>query len=114
MGSYVGNGSADGTFVYTGFKPAFVMAKRSNSASSADWNIRDNKRSPINVASQVLQANLSSVEGTASGTLIDIYSNGFKPRSSGSGVNAGSSLYIYMAFAEAPLVGTNNVPANAR
>ena len=117
FGSYTGNGDADGTFVYTGFKPAFVMAKRSNSASSADWNIRDDKRSPINVASQVLQANLSAAEGTASGTLIDIYSNGFKPRSSGSGVNAGSSLYIYMAFAENPFVtstGNGSIPATAR
>jgi hypothetical protein len=112
--SYTGNGNADGTFVYTGFKPAFVMAKRSNSASAGNWNIRDSKRSPSNVASQVLEADSSAAEGTATGTLIDIYSNGFKPRNGGSGVNAGSSLYIYMAFAENPFVTSTGVPATAR
>jgi hypothetical protein len=114
FGSYTGNGNADGPFVYTGFKPAFIMAKRSNSASSGNWNIRDSKRSPTNVASQVLQADSSAAEGTATGTLIDMYSNGFKPRNGGSGVNAGSSLYIYMAFAENPLVTSTGVPATAR
>jgi len=114
FGSYTGNGNADGTFVYTGFKPAFVMAKRSDSASAGNWNIRDSKRSPSNVASQVLQADSSAAEGTATGTLIDMYSNGFKPRNGGSGVNAGSSLYIYMAFAENPFVTSTGVPATAR
>ena len=114
FGSYVGNGNADGPFIYTGFKPAFVMAKRSNSASSGNWNIRDSKRSPSNVASQVLEADSSAAEGTATGTLIDMYSNGFKPRNGGSGVNAGSSLYIYMAFSENPFVTSTGVPATAR
>ena len=114
FGSYTGNGNADGAFVYTGFKPAFVMAKRSDSASAGNWNIRDSKRSPSNVASQVLQADSSAAEGTATGTLIDMYSNGFKPRNGGSGVNAGSSLYIYMAFAENPFVTSTGVPATAR
>jgi len=113
FGSYTGNGNADGTFVYTGFKPTWVMAKRSNSASSGNWNIRDTKRSPINLASQVLQADSTAVEGNASGTLIDIYSNGFKPRNGGSGVNANNSPYIYMAFGQS-IVGTNNIPATAR
>ena len=114
FGSYTGNGNADGTFVYTGFKPAFIMAKRSNSASSGNWNIRDSKRSPTNVASQVLQADSTAAEGTATGTLIDMYSNGFKPRNGGSGVNAGSSPYIYMAFAESPFVTSTGVPTTAR
>ena len=112
FGSYIGNGNADGTFVYTGFKPAFLITKRTDSSTSGDWNIVDSVRNPSNVVGKYLHTNLSNAEGTAS--IYDILSNGFKIRESGAGTNASGSTYIYMAFAEAPIVGSNNVPANAR
>jgi hypothetical protein len=112
FGSYVGNGNADGTFVYTGFKPAFVLAKQS-SASGNDWTIYDNKRNNYNVVNKVLYPNASGTEATASNTY-DFLSNGFKLRTTDGRENASGSTYIYMAFAENPLVGTNNIPATAR
>ena len=111
FGSYTGNGNADGTFVYTGFKPAFVMVKAS-SASSYDWIILDNKRDTFNVADASLYANLSNAEATSNDT--DFLSNGFKLKSTAAGNNGNGTTYIYMAFAEAPLVGNNNVPCTAR
>jgi hypothetical protein len=87
FGSYTGNGSADGPFVYTGFKPAFVMFKRSNSA--VNWYIFDNKRDSFNVMSKELNPNLSSAEGTELGANpIDFLSNGFKLRVADSYINA--------------------------
>jgi hypothetical protein len=109
FGSYVGNGNADGTFVYTGFKPAFVLIKRSDSGTNS-WLLFDNKRVGYNPDNNYLFPNLSNVEST--GDLIDIVSNGFKSISTGSGVNSSGATYIYMAFAEEPLVGDN--PATAR
>ena len=111
FGSYTGNGNADGTFVYTGFKPAFVMVKASSS-SSYDWIILDNKRDTFNVADASLYANLSNAEATSNDT--DFLSNGFKLKSTAAGNNGNGTTYIYMAFAEAPLVGNNNVPCTAR
>jgi len=111
FGSYVGNGNADGSFVYTGFKPAFVMVKAS-SASSYDWIILDNKRDTFNVADASLYANLSNAEATSNDT--DFLSNGFKLKSTAAGNNGNGTTYMYMAFAEAPLVGNNNVPCTAR
>ena len=110
FGSYVGNGSADGTFVYTGFKPAFVIMKRTN--VDDQWYMIDNKRSSINPTNQRLFANLALEETTSS--QIDILSNGFKARESSATNNASGGTYIYMAFAENPLVGTNNIPTTAR
>ena len=112
FGSYTGNGSADGTFIYTGFKPAFVLAKQS-SASGQDWTIYDDKRNEYNVVNKVLYPNGSSSEATAPNTY-DFLSNGFKLRTTDSRENASGATYIYMAFAESPLVGTNNTPATAR
>ena len=107
FGTYTGNGNADGTFVYTGFKPEFVMIK----LDGADgWMMLDNKRDPFNVMDKYMTANGSGADTTR--VTSDFVSNGFKLRTSNGDVNNGS--YIYMAFAEAPLVGTNNVPANAR
>ena len=114
FGSYTGNGSADGTFVYTGFKPAMVIVKNTNSVT--DWIIKDNKRSTYNVVGEVLYPNGSYAED-ASGALLDFTSNGFKLRISGASapnVNESGSTFIYMAFASEPLVGTNNIPATAR
>ena len=96
FGSYTGNGSADGPFVYTGFKPAFVMVKTYSSAGN--WFITDAARDPDNVATQRLFANLANAEDSSA--LIDLTSNGFKLRMS-SALND-SANYIYMAFAENP------------
>jgi len=113
FGSYTGNGNADGTFVYTGFKPAFYMIKRTDSTGS--WIIKDNKRPGYNVNGSYLVANDSLAESTGSGNVAsDELSNGFKIRGTSSSLNTSGGTYIYMAFAENPLVGTNNIPATAR
>jgi len=110
FGKYTGNGNADGPFVYTGFKPAWVMLKRSSGA--ADWNIFDNKRPGYNETNARLRANDSTAESTSDAG-VDLLSNGFKCRL-GSEFNANSTTNIYMAFAENPLVATNGVPTTAR
>ena len=112
FGSYIGNSSTNGTFVYTGFKPAFVMVKKS--AGTGSWAIQDNKRNPFNVQKKSLFANLSDVETDSTNDAIDVLSNGFKFRSDTANYNTSGDAYIYMAFAENPLVGTNNIPATAR
>ena len=110
FGSYTGNGSADGPFIYTGMKPAFIMIKRTDAASQ--WTIYDNKRLGYNVGNNYMFVT-NDAEGT--GINIDLLSNGFKARQATSNeINTSGASYIYMAFAEAPLVGTNNIPANAR
>ena len=111
FGSYTGNGSTDGTFVYTGFKPAFLILKRTDSV--ADWFLHDNKRNGFNPDNDYLQPNLNSAETNFDG-LLDFVSNGFKLKTTSTAYNASGGTYIYMAFAENPLVGTNNVPACAR
>ena len=112
FGSYLGNGSTDGTFVYTGFKPAWLVVKRS-SASGDNWIMWDNKRNPFNVTENKLEANDSGAEAINAGSnKVDFLSNGFKMRTASAGNNASGSTYIYMAFAEEPLVGDN--PATAR
>ena len=111
FGSYTGNGNADGTFVYTGFKPALVITKAN--ASSRNWVILDNKRLGYNDKNYRLFPNLSNAEDTTSG-IVDITSNGFKFRSSNNSVNESGVTYIYMAFAESPFVNSNGVPTNAR
>jgi hypothetical protein len=101
FGSYTGNGSADGPFIYTGFRPKFVIYKCSSS-SPTDWIVQDTSRDTYNVASQWLYANLSSAEATVANSL-DFLSNGFKLRyPGGSAINTNGSTYIYMAFAENP------------
>ena len=97
FGSYVGNGSADGVFVYTGFRPAYVLNKSTSAGNG--WNIRDDARSPYNVASQTLFANTSGTEG---GIEVDLLSNGFKIRDTSANVNGSSVTYIFAAFAETP------------
>tara|TARA_B110000483_G_scaffold125686_1_gene151032 strand:+ start:758 stop:1780 length:1023 start_codon:yes stop_codon:yes gene_type:complete len=110
FGTYVGNGNADGTFVYTGFKPAFYMYKRTDSTSN--WTIFDNKRNTFNEMGLQLHPNLSNAESFSSRG--DFLSNGFKVRATAGSTNAAGGNYIYMAFAENPLVGTNGIPATAR
>jgi hypothetical protein len=115
FGSYVGNGNANGTFVYTGFKPAYLMIKnRDQGAGYGFWCIWDNKRNTNNPENIYLTANVADADNAGDTGGVDFLSNGFKIRnaydySNGSGIN-----YIYMAFAEQPLVATNNVPATAR
>jgi len=113
FGSYTGNGNADGPFIYTGFKPAFLLLKKS-SASGSNWVIFDNKRDPHNKVDNYLIPNLNIIEGTSDDT--DFLSNGFKLRSTGGGTNASNDTYIYMAFAEEPLVANvgQGIPATAR
>ena len=111
FGSYTGNGSTDGTFIYTGMKPAFVIHKRTDSAGYS-WLIHDNKRPDYNSTDKILEADLASVE--QSNYHMDLLSNGFKHRITSGSTNGSGGTYIYMAFAENPLVGTNNIPATAR
>ena len=105
FGSYTGNGSADGPFIYTGFRPAYVMVKRTD--TTEQWHVQDTKRSPKNVATETLYANLSNAEGTNVAQSVDYLSNGFKPRTNNSGYNASSGTYLYMAFAEMPFKYAN-------
>ena len=112
FGSYTGNDNANGTFVYTGFAPAWVMIKRTNSVN--DWIILDTKRNPINPSNERLLANTNGAASTAN-TMVDFLSNGFKPRSTYGGINGASDNFIYMAFAESPFVNSAGaVPNNAR
>ena len=99
FGSFDGNSSTDGVFIYTGFRPRWVMMKRYDGSVAADWRIIDTARSPYNVADAELNANLSDAESTV--TIADILSNGFKLRTSANGIN-GANSFIYAAFAEAP------------
>jgi hypothetical protein len=103
FGSYTGNGSADGPFIYTGFRPRWVMFKRTD--TTQNWQIFDTARDIANPEVTALFANLANAEGT--GYVIDYLSNGFKPRSADTGYNASGGTYIYAAFAENPLKYAN-------
>ena len=108
---YTGNGETSGPFIYTGFKPALIITKNQNSTDS--WILLDNKRDVApNPHKLALFPNGTDVEG--GDYLTDMTSNGFKIRSSTGSLNTSGSTYLYLAFAEAPLVGSNNVPATAR
>jgi len=112
FGSYTGNANADGTFVYTGFKPAWVMTKRTD--SSQNWAMYDNKRDGINVIDKLLYPNGNDAEVTTGGSLmVDFLSNGFKWRGN-SAISNGSGNHIYLAFAEHPFVSSKGVPTTAR
>jgi hypothetical protein len=110
FGSYTGNGNADGTFVYTGFKPAFLIQKRTD--ASDIWRMFDNKRLGYNVDNNAVAPNSSGAEGT--GDFVDLLSNGFKFRSIDNDVNGSGNSYIYMSFAENPFVTSTGIPACAR
>ena len=107
---YRGNGNANGSFIYTGFSPAFLMIKQT--AASNDWFMIDNKREPFNPNNVQLVANGTSAS-TNKGDL-DLLSNGFKPRSSNAAWNENNAQYVYMAFAENPFTTSTGVPATAR
>ena len=111
VGSYTGNGNASGAFVYTGFKPAWTIIKRTDSADN--WVIDDVKRSPANTMKNTLYANLNNAEYTSNAYGIDFLSNGFKIRNTDGNYNSSGGNYIYYAVGQS-IVGTNNVPNNAR
>jgi len=111
FGSYSGNGNADGTFVYTGFKPAFFLVKAIDSVQ--DWFIYDNKRETYNLMQTRLRPSTSDAENTNAAYYMDFLSNGFKLYATNAGFNGSGINYIYMAFGQS-LVGSNNIPATAR
>ena len=116
IGSYVGNGNADGPLVYTGFKPSWVMVKKSNGGSH-DWYIQygnttfDDVSQAANPVKSSLIANSSGAKATENS--MDFVNDGFKLRTSGNGHNTSGHTYIYMAFAQNPLVNSNGTPGNA-
>lgn len=110
FGSYTGNGSADGPFLWCGFRPAWIMIKRTSAASA--WTIFDNQRDGYNVDNNELVANTNAAETTTD--YVDILSNGFKLRSTDADLNAANGDYVFMAFAEHPFGGDGVAPATAR
>ena len=114
FGSYTGNGSTDGPFVWCGFRPAFVLVKEYTSAD--DWLVYDTSRDTYNVAGQVWRPDSSAAEfdGRGGSRDMDILSNGFKFRSSNATMNGSGAGYIFMAFAEHPFGGEDVAPATAR
>ena len=109
-GSYTGNGNSDGTFVYTGFRPAWILYKNTSTADS--WFLHDNKRQGFNDDNELMFADITQGESTVN--RIRILSNGFKALDSDKGVNKSGDTYIYWAIAESPFVNSNGVPTNAR
>ena len=113
IGSYTGNGNLDGPFCFTGFKPAFVLGKRTDSAGG--WWLSDNKRSSgFNLNDEYLVADSSNAEQNDGSFASDFLSNGWKARATNGNFNADGGKYIYMAFAESPFVTSTGVPATAR
>ena len=115
FGSYTGNGNADGVFLYTGFKPTWIMVK--SSSNSEQWEIVDSKRNTFNPLNLLLYPDQSAAEFTgASGDRLycDFLSNGVKLRGNASSANGSGLSFIYMAFAESPFVSSSGVPTTAR
>ena len=118
FGYYIGNGNTNGPFIYTGFRPAFVLQKRVS--TTENWHIFDNTRDTINVAAgadDALRPNLNNAEISNWGVGFDFFANGFKATATDGAINQNSGVYIYMAFAENPLVanvGVNGIPALSR
>jgi hypothetical protein len=105
FGSYTGNGSTDGTFVYTGFRPKFIMIK--SSSAVGNWRIFDTSLNPYNLSTQSLAPNLINSENTGTTLVIDILSNGIKMKGNDSNTNGSGVTYIYAAFAENPFKNSN-------
>ena len=116
MGQYTGNGNADGTFIYTGFKPALIMCKKYN--VGGNWIMFDNKREPFNLNNDFLQADLSDAEVTGNATIrCDFVSNGVKLRGTNNAINTSGGSYIYIAIGEEALVtnvANGSIPNTAR
>jgi len=112
IGKYTGNGNANGPFIYTGFKPAWVLAKRTD-GNGNDWRIADSKRDPFNIVDGRIRANTSAAEDD--NNQFDFLSNGFKLRTDAGDLNGTSGhTFIYMAFAENPFVSSKGTPTTAR
>ena len=109
FGKYTGAGSGS-PFVYTGFKPALVICKRTDSTN--DWGIVDSKRETYNGATKTLFADLTNAESST--YTVDLLSNGFRPSSNHGIFNQSGGSYIYMAFAEAPFTTSSGIPTTAR
>jgi hypothetical protein len=101
FGSYTGNGSTDGPFVYTGFRPSYLLIKQS-STSGQNWEVRDYAREPYNDSNRTVLFPSSSLAEVTDAFPIDLLSNGFKVRNTGDGTNGSGATYIYAAFAESP------------
>ena len=116
IGKYTGNGSTNGAFVYTGFQPAWILFKRTDSANN--WYVMDNKRNTFNPLSEAIGPDRNNAEiGTAvvgAAYHVDLLSNGFKFRTVEQSHNGNGSSYVYMAFAEHPFVSSEGVPTTAR
>ena len=112
IGGYTGNGNADGTFVYTGFKPAYLMTK--DTESTEQWQVKDTTRFPNNPNYFPIFPNLANVEGNNTNSTVDFLSNGFKIRNNDGSHNTNGNDYIYMAFAEKPFVSSEGTPTTAR
>ena len=120
FGKYEGNNNADGPYVFTGFRPAWVMIKRAGGANG--WFLSDTKRVGFNgvatnsatVGNPELSPNLARYEAEGNTNWVDIYSNGFKPRITGNDTNGASETYVYMAFAHQPMVNSDGIHSNAR
>jgi hypothetical protein len=112
FGSYTGNGSEDGPFVYTGFKPQWILFK--NTGAAEEWVLYDTKRDSTNPNTKTIRVDSNIAEAEATTLDIDFLSNGFKNRSNQAQLNSSGVLYIYMAFAEHPFVSSEGVPTTAR
>jgi len=112
FGSYTGNGNADGTFISTGFKPAWIMIKATDQDGEG-WFMFDNKRDVDNAVDKHLIGNANGAEASGSHAM-DFVSNGIKIRNGGDGTNTSAKNYVYMAFAKNPFVTSTGVPATAR
>ena len=104
IGKYTGNGSSDGPFIYTGFRPRFLLIK--NSSTTVDWVIEDTSRDPYNIVGTEIFPNLSNAESSGNADL-DILSNGFKIRRNSTFANGSGNTIVYMAFAENPFKYAN-------
>ena len=119
FGTYTGNGNADGPFIYTGFRVAWLMVKRSDNSSAGEWIVFDNTRgantyNPVDVV--LCMSNSQTEADWGTNYDCDFTANGFKWRWNGSAdrCNGSNNAYVFMAFAEAPFVNSNGVPCNAR
>jgi hypothetical protein len=118
FGKYVGNAYVNGPFVYTGFKPAWVMIK--NASATESWVVYDTARNTFNLTNLKLSPDTTDSENNNSGiggagyNDIDILSNGFKCRTNNAATNGSGNTILYMAFAESPFVTSTGVPATAR
>ena len=100
FGSFTGNGSTDGPFIFTGMRPRYILIK--DATNAGNWVVHDTSMTPYNVSTIHLRPNSSSGDDTGTGEYIDILSNGFKIRGTGGNVNTSSDSYVYAAFAESP------------